>query len=59
MKKVLMMVVVAMMATVNVMAQKQPTGMRMEVAEAETDKGEYSIFTYKDDDESFGYYMSL
>ena len=45
MKKVLMMVVVAMMATVNVMAQKQPTGMRMEVAEAETDRGEYSIFT--------------
>ena len=59
MKKVFMMVVVAMMATVNVMTQKQPTGMRMEVAEAETDKGEYSIFTYKDDDESFGYYMSL
>lgn len=59
MKKVLMMVVVAMMTTVNVMAQKQPAGIRMEVAEAETDKGEYSIFTYKDDDESFGYYLSL
>ena len=59
MKKVFMMVVVAMMTTVNVIAQKQPAGIRMEVAEAETDRGDYSIFTYKDDDESFGYYMSL
>ena len=42
-------------------AQKQPAGMRVEVAEAETDHGEYSIFTYKDTDEndSFGYYLSL
>ena len=27
---------------------KQPVGMRMEVAEAETDHGDYSVFTYKD-----------
>ena len=42
-------------------AQKQAAGMRVEVAEAETDNGEYSIFTYKDSDEddSFGYYLSL
>ncbi len=42
-------------------AQKQPAGMRVEVAEDETDNGEYSIFTYKDTDEddSFGYYLSL
>ena len=42
-------------------AQNQPAGMRVEVAEAETDNGEYSIFTYKDTDEddSFGYYLSL
>ena len=42
-------------------AQNQPTGMRVEVAEAETDHGDYSIFTYKDtdDDDSFGYYLSL
>ena len=40
---------------------KQPVGMRMEVAEAETDHGDYSVFTYKDtnDDDSFGYYMSV
>ena len=42
-------------------AQNQPAGMRVEVAEAETDHGDYSIFTYKDtdDDDSFGYYLSL
>ena len=40
---------------------KQPVGMRMEVAEAETDHGDYSVFTYKDtnDDDTFGYYMSV
>ena len=49
------------MAVMSTQAQKQPAGMRMEVAEAETDKSEYSIFTYKDtdDDDSFGYYLSL
>lgn len=42
-------------------AQKQPAGMRVEVAEAETDHGDYSIFTYQDTDDadSFGYYLSL
>ena len=38
---------------------KQPAGVRMEVAEAETDKGEYTIFTYIDSDDTFGYYLSL
>ena len=40
---------------------KQPAGMRMEVAEAETDHGDYSVFTYKDtnEDDSFGYYLSV
>ncbi len=38
---------------------KQPAGVRMEVAEAETDNGDYSIFTYKDTDDSFNYYLSL
>ena len=42
-------------------AQNIPAGMRVEVAEDETDHGEYSIFEYKDSDdaESFGYYLSL
>ena len=68
MQKFLLMVAVAMMTATSVQAQKQPAGMRVEVAEAETDHGEYSIFTYKEDDgeyqsseadDSFGYYLSL
>lgn len=55
------MAAVALMTAMSVNAQKQPAGMRVEVAEAETDHGEYSIFTYKDsnEDDSFGYYLSL
>ena len=56
------------MTAMSAMAQKQPAGMRVEVAESETDNGEYSIFTYKEDDgeyqsseadNSFGYFLSL
>ena len=36
-----------------------PAGMRMEVAEAGQDDNEYSIFAYRDDDGTFGYYLSL
>ena len=55
------MAAVAMMTAMNVQAQNQPAGMRVEVVEAETDNGEYTIFTYKDSeaDDSFGYYLSL
>ena len=55
------MLLLSMMALSTAYAQSQPAGMRVEVAEAETDNGEYSIFTYKDTDEddSFGYYLSL
>ena len=59
MKKILLIVVAAMMATMNTQAQNIPVGMRMECAESETDNSEYSIFTYKDDDETFGYYLGL
>lgn len=61
MKKILVMAAVAMMTAMSASAQNQPAGMRVEAAEAETDHGEYSIFTYKDTDEddSFGYYLSL
>ena len=56
-----MLAAVAMMTAMNVQAQNQPAGMRVEVAEAETDNGEYSLFSYQDSeaDESFGYYLSL
>lgn len=62
MRKILFLAAVAMMTAMSVQAQKkQPAGMRVEVAEAETDHGEYSIFTYQDTDsvETFGYYLSL
>ena len=69
MRKILFLAAVAMMTAMSVQAQKkQPAGMRVEVAEAETDHGEYSIFTYQEDDgeyqssdevEPFGYYLSL
>ena len=55
------MLLLSMMVLSTAYAQNQPAGMRVEVAEAETDNGEYSIFTYKDSeaDDSFGYYLSL
>lgn len=60
MKKTLL-ILIAMMATTGVLAQQksQPAGMRMEVADEETDNGEYSIYTYKDEDGTFGYYLSI
>ena len=36
-----------------------PVGMRMEVAECGSDDNTYSIFSYKDDDGTVAYYMSL
>lgn len=59
MKRFLWVVVVAMMTTLSAQAQKIVPGMRMEIAESERDKSEYSLFTYKDDDETFGYYLGL
>ena len=55
------MTAVVLMTATSMNAQKQPAGMRVEVAESETDNGEYSIFTYKDSeaDDSFSYYLSL
>ena len=61
MKKFFLMAAVAIMTAMSVNAQKQPVGMRVEVCDAETDHGEYSIFTYQDTDsvDTFGYYLSL
>lgn len=58
---ILCVAVTAMTMGSSAYAQNQPARMRVEVAEAETDNGEYSIFTYKDTDEddSFGYYLGL
>ena len=61
MKKLLTLLLLSTFGLSTAYAQNQPAGMRVEVAEGETDNGEYSIFTYKDTDEddSFGYYLSL
>ena len=61
MKKMLTMLLLSILTLSTAHAQKQPAGMRVEIADAETDNGEYSIFTYKDteEDDNFGYYLSL
>lgn len=59
MKRILLMAVIAMMTALSGNAQNTPVGMRMEVAESERDNSEYSIFTYKDEDGTFGYYLGL
>ena len=61
MKKLMILLLLSTMVLTTALAQKQPIGMRVEVAEAETDNGDYSIFTYQDTDadDSFGYYLSL
>ena len=58
MKRIITTALVAFVAVV-AMAQKNPVGMRMEVAEVEQNNKEYSVFTYKDEDGTFGYYLSL
>ena len=62
MKRQLFILLLSTMTLGTASAQhNQPTGMRVEVAEAETDHGEYSIFTYQDSEDvgTFGYYLSL
>lgn len=60
MKKIILLVAFTIVATIGAQAQKDiPANLRVEVAEAEKDNAEYSIFIYKDNDESTGYYMSL
>lgn len=60
MKKYLLIGIALVMAIVDVQAQKkQPANIRMEIIDLETDNSEYSIFTYKDNDDTFGYYLSL
>ena len=49
----------ATLATVVATAQNIPVGMRMEVAEVEQNDNEFTIFTYKDEDGTFSYYLGL
>ena len=57
-KHLWLLVAFLLSSTITASAQKK-TAMRLEVAEAETDHGDYTIFTYEDEDGTTGYYMSL
>lgn len=57
--KHLLFTLFATLTTIVATAQKIPVEMRMEVAEVEQNKNEFTIFTYKDKDGTFGYYLSL
>ena len=59
MKKMILMAVAAIMVTMSVQAQKIVPGMRMEIGDDERDRAEFSLFTYMDNDSTFGYYLSL
>ena len=56
----MLLVMATMMATAGAWAQKEtPAGIRMESIEVEKNNARYTVFTYKDEDGAFGYYMSL
>lgn len=61
MKRIITTLVLALVAVFAIAQNRDiPAGIRMEVTEAgEDDEREYSIFTYKDEDGTFGYYLSL
>lgn len=58
MKKAFLTITLALIAAFS-FAQDIPVGIRNEITEAGEDDNEYSIFTYKDEDGTFGYYLSL
>ena len=49
----------ALLCAKTAVAQDYPAGVRIEVAECESDDNTYSIFSYKDDDGSEAYYLSI
>ena len=59
MKRILLIAIVALLSEVKMQAQNIPAEMRMEVTSVEQDKNEFEVFTYKDKDGTFGYYLSL
>jgi hypothetical protein len=58
MKRILITLALAL-TTLFAFAQNFPAGMRMEFIEVGQDDNEFSIFSYKDDDGTIGYYLSL
>lgn len=58
MKRLLVIIAFALF-TVAAMAQNQRAGERYEITEVTVNDEVYSLFTYTDDDGTFGYYLSL
>ena len=58
MKRILTTLVLACVLT-SAWAQDFPAGMRREIVEIEENDREYTLFSYKDEDGAFGYYLSL
>ena len=59
MKKVLITLALALVTVLAFGQKKEPVGVRMEVVELEQNNNTHSIFSYKDEDGTFGYYLSL
>lgn len=60
MKKILFLLAFSLVATLGLHAQKDfPANVRIDVSEVTNNNAKYSIFLYKDDDGTVGYYMSL
>ncbi|MBQ9888147.1 MAG: hypothetical protein IJM41_02755 [Bacteroidales bacterium] len=57
--KHLLFTIALVFAGVIAFAQNIPAGMRMELTECEENNREYSVFSYKDADGTYGYYLSL
>ena len=58
MKQILISIALAFM-TLFAFSQNIPAGMRMELAEVGEDNNQYSVFSYLDEDGTFGYYMGI
>ena len=59
MKKIITALVFVLAACFAIAQDKQPPGMRMEITEVSENDNNYSVFTYKDDVGSLGYYLSI
>lgn len=59
MKRMILMAVAAILVTMSAQAYKMVPGVRMEIGDEDRERAEFTLFTYMDDDETFGYYLSL
>ena len=59
MKRIITTVLIAFAVLGSYAQKSSPVGIRMEIASAEDNNTEYSVFTYKDEDGTFGYYLSI